>query len=92
MNELEKAARSRELLENLIFKEAFKAVRDDIINGFETVALQDIDMQHDLTISLQTLKRLKSKLERWVQDGKLEQKRLDEQNWMEKQVQRFKRV
>lgn len=90
MNVLERAAHSKELLENTIFKEAFSAIRSDLISKLETVGFQDIDAQHELTLMLQLLKRVKSQLERWVDDGKVESKKIEASNWRERVVQRWR--
>lgn len=89
MNDMERADAARQLLESPVFKAAFADVRDDLIRSIETCGFMDVDTQHELTISLQLLNRLKKKLERWVDDGKMEQKRLDQQNWIERARQRF---
>jgi len=92
MNKLERAARAKELLEGIIFKEVHAEIRNEIITALETVAFDDIDKQHELVISLQLHKRHKSLLERWVDDGKMEQKQIDHLNWIEKTKQRLKRA
>ena len=90
MNELERSARAKELLENPVFKEAFSAVRNELISGIETCPIGDVDMQHDLTLSLQLMKRIRGKLERWVEDGKLESKKIEQEGLMERMRQRLR--
>lgn len=90
MNALERAARSSELLENTIFKEAMASIRADLIGKLETVGFDDIDKQHELTLMLQLLKQVKTRLERWVDDGKMEAKAIEQKNWIEKARQRFR--
>jgi hypothetical protein len=51
----------------------------------------DIETQHELTVSLQLLNRLKKRLERWVDDGKLEKKGIEQKNWLERTRQRLTR-
>lgn len=90
MSPLERAALSKELLESRMFKEVHAAVRNELIAALETVSFDDIEKQHELTLSLQLHNRLKRKLERWVEDGKVEQSRIDAGNFVEKMRQRLK--
>ena len=90
MNPLERAARSKELLENIIFKEVYAALRNELITGLETCPISDLDLQHDLTLSLQILKRIRGKLERWVEDGTLESKKLEQEGLMERMRQKLR--
>lgn len=84
MNDMERADRAKELLENPVFKMAYDGVRTELIGALETCGFQDIETQHELTVSLQLLKRLRTKLERFVDDGKVERKKLSELNFREK--------
>lgn len=87
---MERAALAKELLQSRMFKECMAAVKADLVVGLETVAFDDVEKQHDLALSLQILKRLHTKLERWVDDGKMEQKKLDQQNWIDRAKQVWK--
>jgi hypothetical protein len=91
MNKLERAAKAKSLLEDLTFREVHAEIRNELIGALEKVAFDDIDKQHELVLSLQLHKRQKSLLERWVDDGKMEQKQLDHQTWVEKMTERVKR-
>jgi hypothetical protein len=92
MNEIERAARAKELLESNTFKSVHAEVRNEIIGALESVAFDDIEKQHELVLSLQLHRRLKTKLERWVDDGKLEEKKAEQDSWVEKIRQRYKRA
>lgn len=84
MNPVERSARAKELLESATFKEVYEEVRSDLIAKLETCGFQDIDTQHHLTLSLQLLKQLRTRLERWVDDGKVEGKRQRDLDWRER--------
>lgn len=90
MNVLERAARSKELLESMMFKEAQKAIRDDIISKLETVAFDDHEKQHELVLMLQLTNRHKTQLQRWVDDGKVETKVQAQSEWRQKVIERAK--
>jgi hypothetical protein len=90
MTPLERSARAKELLENPVLKEAFAGIKTDIIAKLESIALEDFQLQHELTLTLQLLKQLRNRLDRFVDDGKIEQKKIEQQNWIEKARQRFR--
>lgn len=91
MNVLERAAHAKELLESATFKAVQAEIKGEIVNALETVGFDDIDKQHELVLTLQIHNRHKRKLEKWVEDGKVEQKSLDQKNWIEKARQRLVR-
>lgn len=90
MNVMERADRAKELLENSVFKQAFSAVESDIVGKLKSVGFDDHGTQHELVLCLQLLGNVKRKLETWVADGKVEQKKLNDLNWREKAKQVFK--
>ena len=92
MQPLERAARSKELLENAVFKEVMAAIKQDLIASLETSGFDDVDKHHELTLTLQALKRIRTQLERWVADGVLEEKKINDQTLMERMTQRWKRA
>lgn len=92
MNPLERAARAKELLESNTFKAVHAEVRSEIISALESVAFDDIEKQHELVLSLQLHRRNKTKLERWVEEGKIEEKKAEQDSWVEKIRQRYKRA
>ena len=92
MNALEKAARAKELLEDPVFREAFNGVRNGLVSQLESCPFADKDLQHDITITLQLLKRIKGSLERFFADGVVEHKALAQKDWIERARQRLVRV
>ena len=92
MNALEKADRAKELLENLTFKMVQAEVRSELIAAIEAVAVTDLERLQELTLSLQVHNRLRKKLERWVDEGKLEQSKLKDQNYRERIRQAWDRT
>lgn len=90
MSPLERSDRAKELLENPVFKEAYGAVRTELITALETLGFNDHEAQHETVLMLQLLKRIKTKLERFVDEGKVEQKKLADMNYREKLRQVWK--
>jgi hypothetical protein len=84
LNALEKADRAKELLENLTFKMVQAEVRSELIAAIESVAVTDVERLQELTLSLQVHNRLRKKLERWIDEGKLEQSKLNDLNYRER--------
>ena len=89
MNLLERAAHAKTLLESDTFKQVHSEIKKEIISALEGVGFDDIEKQHELVLTLQIHNRHKRKLEKWVEDGKVEQKKLDHVNWLEKARQRL---
>lgn len=91
MNPLERAARAKELLETGVFKEVHAEIRNELIAAIEACPTQDVERLQELTLSLQLHNRHRKKLERWVEDGKLEAKKAQQQDWIAKARQRLSR-
>lgn len=89
MNALERADRAKELLENLAFREVQAEIRSELIAAIEAVPVTDFERMQEMVLALQIHNRHRKKLERWIDDGKVEQKRLNEANWIERTRQKF---
>ena len=87
MTPLERADRSKELLQNVLFKEAFAAVEADLIAKMKSSGFDDGITHHELVQYLQTLGSIRKKLERWIEDGELERKKVAQDNWRERAKQ-----
>lgn len=90
MTPLERADRSKELLDNVVFKQAFNAVETDIVGKLKTVGFDDHVTQHELVLCLQLLGNVRRKIERWVEDGEVEKKRIQQENWMARAKQAWR--
>ncbi len=89
MNALERADRAKELLENRTFREVQAEIRNELIAAVELVPITDVERMQEMVLALQVHNRHRKKLERWIADGKVEQKKLDQENWMERTRKRF---
>lgn len=91
MNVMDRADRAKELLENQAFREVQAEVRSELIAAIEAVPVTDLERMREMVLALQVHNRHRKKLERWIADGKVEQKRLDEKNWIERTRQAWDR-
>lgn len=83
MTPFERADYAKTLLASDVFKLAYEDMRSTLLAQVESVGLTDIEAQKALVLSLQSLKGIKSRLERYVQDGVNEehkQREADEMN------------
>lgn len=90
MTPLERADRSKELLDNVVFKQAFSAVEGDLIAKLKTVGFDDHLTQHELVLCLQLLGNVRRKVERWVEDGEAEKKKIAQDNWVARAKQAWR--
>lgn len=84
MNALEKADRAKELLDNLTFKAVQAEVRNELISAIERVPTTEVERMQEVVLALQIHNRTVKRLEQWIADGKVEQSKLNDQNYREK--------
>lgn len=68
MTPFEKAERAKSVLADPVFAEAMSDIRMRLVAQLEAAAISDIETQHEITLTLQLLKRLREQLDRYVQD------------------------
>lgn len=90
MNPLERAAQAKEVLGNPAFKEAMGALREEIVKAMEGSPFYDVDAHHHAAITLALLAKLRAKLERYVDDEKLEHAKLEADKKRASLIQRFR--
>ena len=56
------------LLSHPLIKGAFTGIRDELVQAIEDAPLGDAKLQRELALSLQVLRAVKGRLERYVQD------------------------
>lgn len=84
MNALERADQAKALLEDATFKALQAEIRSDLVAAIERVPATDVERMQELVVALQVHNRNLKKLEQWVADGKVEQKRLDDLNYRDR--------
>ncbi len=82
MDSIQRGLEAEQLLANPLLNEAFKGIREALIQQLEATSIGDIDTQHEITLTLQLIKNVKRYLENWVRDGQLESERAtSHSNW-----------
>ncbi len=84
MTPLERADRAQTLLDDLAFKELQAEIRAELIRAIEAVPVTDIERLQEVVLGLQIHNRQKKVLERWIADGKVEQKKLNDMNYRDR--------
>jgi hypothetical protein len=92
MTEQDEIARGHDaerLLNDPMLKEAFSKVETGIVDGLKQTPIGDRDTQHELTLCLQLLGRVKKNLEEVATTGKfaLHQKQ-ERESWMKRQLKK----
>ena len=87
MDALERADRAKELLENQTFREVQAEIRNELIAAIEAVPVTDFERMQEMVLALQIHNRHRKKLERWIADGKVEQSKLNSDNYRDKMRQ-----
>lgn len=84
MTPREKAERAKAVLEDPVFNHVFTDIREQIITKLEQIPVTDVDAQHDLTITLQLLKQLKTQLSRYTDEIVLDNAKSKHDTWLKK--------
>ena len=84
MTPREKADRAKQILEDPVFRAMFEEMRENIVSKLEQLPVSDVEAQHDLTITLQLLKMLKTKLLRYTEEILVDNAAARQQTWLKK--------
>lgn len=74
-----RAQQAKHLLDNPIYQESIKSVREAIIKAWSDAPIRDVDGQHELKLMLKLLTDLENNILRAVNDGKLAQIEIERQ-------------
>lgn len=69
LSQSERAERAKQLLSDVVLKEAFAEVRAGLVSQLEAASASDRDIQHEIALMLKLLQKLRGQLERYIQDG-----------------------
>ena len=83
MTPFERADYAKTLLASEAFKAAYEDVRKTLLEELEVAGITDTATQQGLVLSLQCLKGIKNRLERYVQDGLIEEQKSKAQEALE---------
>ncbi len=68
MTPFEKSESAKRIKEEPVIKQAFIDIRENLVRQLENVPIDDVETQHQVSITLQLLKRLDTTLTRYIQD------------------------
>ncbi len=68
MTPFEKSESAKRIKEEPVIKQAFIDIRESLVRQLENVPIGDTETQHQVSITLQLLKRLETTLTRYIQD------------------------
>lgn len=79
MSALDRASKAEIVLQNPIYQEAFKQVRESLINGIEACPMADTQTAEDFRRCLKLLSKVQANLELAIQQGKFEAFQLEQE-------------
>jgi hypothetical protein len=83
------ADRAQRMLDDPLFKQVFADIRESLVSKLESCGVGDIDAQHELTVSLQLLMRLKTQLSRYSEQILLDEAKQKHESWLLKAKRTF---
>lgn len=82
MTPREKADRARQILDDPVFNGVMSDIREQLVAKLEICPISDVEAQHDLTITLQLLKQLKTQLARYCDEIVLDNAKARQESWL----------
>lgn len=82
MTPLERAERAKQILSDEVFLSVFDDIRMSLVTKLESIPIGDVDGQHETTLSLQLLKRIKTQLERYADEISVDKHRAKQENFI----------
>jgi hypothetical protein len=89
MTPREKAERARLLMDDPIMEAVFADIRMGLVSKLEHAPLGDTETQHEITLMLQLLKRLKTQLQTYVQDEVVEKHHQKHESFIRRMTQKL---
>ena len=89
MTPREKADRARQILDDPVFTHVMHDIRDQLVAKLEICPISDVEAQHDLTITLQLLKQLRTQLARYCDEIVLDNAKARQESWLRRAKQSF---
>ena len=84
MTPREKADRARQILDDPVFAHVMNDIREQLVAKLEICPISDVEAQHDLTITLQLLKQLKTQLARYCDEIVLDNAKARQDSWIKR--------
>ena len=83
MSPREKADRARQIMEDPVFKEALRDIRERIVGRLEAVGVTDKETEHELVISLQLLQRIPARFQVYADELVMERSKEEQERFMQ---------
>lgn len=84
MTPRDRADRARQILNDDVFKHAFADIREALVSKIESCGVGDIDAQHNLSVTLQLLRQLKTQLSRYGEEVLIDNAKERQESWIRK--------
>ena len=84
--DLDRAIQAQQLLDNPLYQESFKTVREALHKAWESAPVRDVEGQHELKLMLKLLGDLEQNISRVIDSGKLAKIEIERKNtkWYER--------
>lgn len=89
MTPYEKAEEAKRLLSNPVLNEALQNIREGLVSSLEMSPMDDAETHHNVALSLQVLKRIRTQLHRFVSDQTVIEAKNKHESFIEKMRERF---
>ena len=77
--DLDRAIQAQQLVDNPIYQEAFRTLRETMHSAWENAPVRDVEGQHELKLMLKLLGDLERNITRVIDDGKLAKLEIERQ-------------
>ena len=84
MTPRERADRAKLILDDPVFAHAFADIREQLVAKLEMCPVGDVEAQHDLTLTLQLLKQLRTQLARYCEEIVLDNAKARQATWLQR--------
>lgn len=92
MSPNEKADRARQILEDAVFNEALRDIRERIVSTLEAVPVTDHESQHELVLTLQLLQRIPARFKAYIDEMTMVEHRKKQDDFIAQTKQKFSRA
>jgi hypothetical protein len=89
MTPLERAYRAKELMGDAVMQQAFADIRMALVAQMEQSAIGDLDTHHEIALTLQLLKQLRERLDRYAQELAIDQQKQKHESFIAKMRERI---
>lgn len=87
MTPRERADRAKQILDDPVFNQAFGDIREGYVRELERLELCDMEKEHELTLRLQTLKKVRLQLISYTNEAMVDNAVEREQSWIKRAKQ-----